>query len=344
MVRPYFGRPAVVIHRYFVRPSPHLSSGAGVARTPDGGTALVPKPNHTIHVPSDKLPWFPFYGRDFFCDETVKTFTARQIGFYTYLLWNQWEHGSIPDLDACLCFPLIRSALYDEEMEISRQNLLMSGPGQSMPYTVRNEVKCILLGCFLKHPTLKNRFVNPRLEQIKRDQEEERLINQQRGKKSWESRRNGHHVSTISSPDGDHVVGEANQSQSQSQNQKEEKKKTRARSKKLSDEEWLTQLRTDPAYQHVDFDHEWGKMDRWLRLPEHRGRERTRQFVLNWLDKIPRPLKAVLAKTCQTRVQRDLRLVACDQPAVAMIGTRPVCAEHQQGGTHARERTATPSA
>ena len=43
-----------------------------------------------------KLPWFQFWGRDFFEDERVKLMSNAQIGMYLKLLQHQWIEGSVP--------------------------------------------------------------------------------------------------------------------------------------------------------------------------------------------------------------------------------------------------------
>ena len=54
---------------------------------------------------------------------------------------------------------------------------------------------------------------------------------------------------------------------------------------------FLEILKNNPTYSHVDFDHELGKMDVWLgRNP---GRKKTEKFVLNWINKIDKPVAGV---------------------------------------------------
>lgn len=60
--------------------------------------------------------------------------------------------------------------------------------------------------------------------------------------------------------------------------------------KNLTDEEWLSSLRNNPAYAHVNFDHELGKMEAWLLLPQNRARKRTKRFILNWINNIDPPV------------------------------------------------------
>jgi len=56
------------------------------------------------------------------------------------------------------------------------------------------------------------------------------------------------------------------------------------------DEEFWSDLGANPAYQHINLTVENGKMDAWLALPKNKHRKKTRQFALNWLNKIEKPL------------------------------------------------------
>jgi hypothetical protein len=53
---------------------------------------------------------------------------------------------------------------------------------------------------------------------------------------------------------------------------------------------FISKLRADPFYSHVDFDLEIENMRRWLARPANRGRRMTERFVLNWIQKIDRPV------------------------------------------------------
>lgn len=69
------------------------------------------------------------------------------------------------------------------------------------------------------------------------------------------------------------------------------KQKTRNNRKtQPSIEEWIENLRKDPTYSHVDIDTEIGKMKQWLSLPKNQKRKLTPQFLLNWINKIEKPL------------------------------------------------------
>lgn len=60
-----------------------------------------------------------------------------------------------------------------------------------------------------------------------------------------------------------------------------------------SDPEWLETLKLNPAYQHIDIACELGKMEAWLTLPKNKARKKTRQFILNWLNKIDKPINMI---------------------------------------------------
>lgn len=62
-----------------------------------------------------------------------------------------------------------------------------------------------------------------------------------------------------------------------------------SRKPKLTDEEFWEALRTNLAYSHLDLPVENSKMDGWLLAHPHRVK--TRKFIINWLNRIPAPVK-----------------------------------------------------
>ena len=58
---------------------------------------------------------------------------------------------------------------------------------------------------------------------------------------------------------------------------------------KMSDEEWIETLKANAAYSHIDFLVEQGKIDAWQRLEKNKHRKITRQFMLNWFNRIEKP-------------------------------------------------------
>lgn len=82
----------------------------------------------------------------------------------------------------------------------------------------------------------------------------------------------------------------------------------------VTDAEFLEALRTNPAYAHIALEAELAKMDAWLLT--HPGRQKTRRFVVNWLNKIERPVGAVGLATCPRRVLKAGKRFSepCGQP------------------------------
>jgi len=56
------------------------------------------------------------------------------------------------------------------------------------------------------------------------------------------------------------------------------------------DEDFISALKSNPAYKEIDIDRELAKMDAWLLLPQARGRKKTKRFILNWLNKVDVPI------------------------------------------------------
>lgn len=57
-----------------------------------------------------------------------------------------------------------------------------------------------------------------------------------------------------------------------------------------SDEDFINKLKTLPCYSGINIDHELSKMDAWLLTPKGKGRQKTRKFIVNWLNKIDKPV------------------------------------------------------
>lgn len=164
----------------------------------------------------NKLPWMPFYGRDFFMADDVKPLRMHQAGFYIYLLWHQWEHGFIPEFEECLHFPFVGNELY-----WSHRDGYAQGPSEELPMI--ESLRYVFKTFFTPHPTLKKCFINRRCASIKAEQDEQRAKKQAGGKtrafQMWPSIA---HSSPTSSPNKTPTSSlVANQSQSQ----KEKKKK-----------------------------------------------------------------------------------------------------------------------
>jgi len=68
----------------------------------------------------------------------------------------------------------------------------------------------------------------------------------------------------------------------------ENENRNRVINKDKNKKDFIEMLRENPAYKHIDIDQELCKMDAWLSA--HPGRKKTKRFVLNWLNKIEKPL------------------------------------------------------
>ncbi len=84
-----------------------------------------------------------------------------------------------------------------------------------------------------------------------------------------------------------HAGQSADKTRTTEQNRTEQTKK-KSSAARLADDEFLKSLKANRAYAHIDVDRELGKMDAWLLA--HPGRQKTRGFVVNWLNKDPGPL------------------------------------------------------
>jgi hypothetical protein len=59
----------------------------------------------------------------------------------------------------------------------------------------------------------------------------------------------------------------------------------------LSDSDFINVLKENPAYKGIDIDRELAKMDAWLLTPAGKRRKKTRRFIVNWLNRIDKPLE-----------------------------------------------------
>ena len=58
---------------------------------------------------------------------------------------------------------------------------------------------------------------------------------------------------------------------------------------KDKDKDYISSLRENPAYKHINIDNELLKMDAWLST--HPGRKKVPRFIINWLNKIEAPIE-----------------------------------------------------
>ena len=208
-----------------------------------------------------KAPAFQLYASDFYMD--TNHWTIEEIGIYQRLLLTQWVNGSVPS----------------DEPRLAR-----------------------ISGCGLKKfqkwwPTIKIKFhlngngelKNLKLEEVRNNQ-----------LKYSESRRKNVSTRYKDKPthEGTHEedMNLSSSSSSSSSSKDNKKNKDIARSGKpkravaLCDEDFIKALKENQAYRGIDIERELGKMDAWLMTPRGRGKQRTQQRFLNWLNNAERPM------------------------------------------------------
>lgn len=74
---------------------------------------------------------------------------------------------------------------------------------------------------------------------------------------------------------------------------KEENKRNITPKGVIADIDFLKALKENPAYKEINIDHELAKMDSWFLTPKGQGRKKTRRFIVNWLNKIDKPMEKI---------------------------------------------------
>ena len=59
---------------------------------------------------------------------------------------------------------------------------------------------------------------------------------------------------------------------------------------KLADEEFIAELKRNPAYRGLDIDREIGKIQAWLLTPKGKGKHLTQRRLVNWLNSADIPM------------------------------------------------------
>lgn len=80
-------------------------------------------------------------------------------------------------------------------------------------------------------------------------------------------------------------------------------------------QDWIDSLKVNPAYQHINFEAELGKMKAWLSTKK--GRKLTRPFILNWFNRIETPIEF----KAKPKVERSIYELAFEE--CVKWGTEP---------------------
>lgn len=94
---------------------------------------------------------------------------------------------------------------------------------------------------------------------------------------------------------------------------------------KLDDAAFLGELRKNTAYSHLDFDRELGKADAWLLA--HPGRQRTRSYLVNWLNKAAETQRGVNVRPQPKPFVRTVRKV---EPPISAAERSAAVAQAEQ--------------
>jgi uncharacterized protein YdaU (DUF1376 family) len=195
-----------------------------------------------------KPPAFQFYPDDFIGGTC--DLSAQDVGAYIRLLCYQWSRGSIP-IDDLTKLARIAGAKVT-------QDVLRKFP----------------LG------------VNARLETERVKQDEYRAKQSAKGHASALARfnRGSTVVQPSGKPQGQPEVNSPSPSPS-SVSKKEEKK---PKAPKLSDDEWMASLKTNPDHEGKSIESEFRRASEWV--SKNPDRKMSRRFFENWLDRCEKPL------------------------------------------------------
>ena len=206
-----------------------------------------------------KRPAFQFYPGDWLGSQRVSLLTLEEEGAYLRLLASCWQHGSIPSAPDMIA------------------RLIGKGASTTLATT--------LATMFQQHPFNPTLLVHDRLEKEREKQDAWSEKCREGGRKSAEMRK----ISKGSSSVVEGLLeGSSNKkatlqssititNTSSNEEVGADRKKTY-----LLDEEFWAEMRRH--YPNIDVEAESRKMDAWLLARP--GRKKTRQFVINWLNKV----------------------------------------------------------
>ena len=238
---------------------------------------------------SKNIPYFAFYPKDFLGDSKVQLMNAMERGAYISLLcvaWGERPIASLPDNDMMLAR---WSCLSAQEFQAHKEMIMA-------PFELRDD----------------GRWYQKRLEseavKVEKLSETRRRV----AKGRWQDVSDANAVQlhskcipnavqlqcNIESESDSELESEKEvlsvqlpNQDSESSNSVSGKPKQTTHRVRLADEEFLSELRKTGAYDGINLDDELKKMHAWLLTPKGRGRKLTRQFVVNWLNKVDRPMQ-----------------------------------------------------
>jgi uncharacterized protein YdaU (DUF1376 family) len=213
-----------------------------------------------------KAPAFQLYAQDF--DMDTATWENDEVGAYLRLLLYEWVNGGLPS-DTYKLSKIVRES---EKKFVGKWKNLST--------------KFIQNGNGL--------LINKRMEEVRQKQSQYLESQREKGIKSAKKRWEGH-ITPVTTTVKERLQPNDNSSSSTSSSSSNNKKKNI-----LTDEAFLLSLKE--KFTWIDFDSAMVRMDAWLLA--HPGRKKTRKFIVNWLNRIDKPMEVQDGKEANELLER----------------------------------------
>jgi uncharacterized protein YdaU (DUF1376 family) len=199
-----------------------------------------------------KRPAFQFYPADFLVGTAMMS--AEEVGCYIRLLCYQWDSNGLPNDDAQLAR---LGGCHGNAVALIRHKFGMCQDGL---------------------------LRNARLEEVRQEQEQYREKQRENAKKRWVGNATAMppHDSGIKAASNWHMPNACSSSSPSPSNTSTKVEVGAPKKSYLLDEEFWSEMKRH--YPNIDVEAESRKMDAWLLARP--GRKKTRQFVINWLNKV----------------------------------------------------------
>ncbi len=217
-------------------------------------------------------PAFQMYAQDF--DMDTASWSNDEVGIYIRLLNYEWVNGGLPNDIQGLARIVREKKTKFEQKWIKNVSKKFQENGHGM-------------------------LVNRRMEEVRQNRLKYIKSQSESGLRGVESKKRNHIFPFNKSSDPSSDPSSENQallsSSSSSLNNKKSKEIARSpkkvnRAVSLADDDFFSILKKNPAYEGIDIDREMGKLDSWLLIPRNKDKKKTKQRVVNWLNRVERPM------------------------------------------------------
>lgn len=235
--------------------------------------------------------WWPAYPNDWLGSVKIMLMNIAEEGAYNRLLHVQWTQPdcTLPDDPTQLkVLAKIVSTELDMMIDFSK-----------------------VMACFVKHRSKPGRIYNPRLMEEWKKMKELRRKKSESGKSGmairWGKQRYNtpitEGITKHNSLPAPSPLPEEEEKKEKEKSLNGSKRPRSVRPPKLSDQEFFTQLKTDPTYAGLNIDRIVGRCQNWCR---ENGKVFSRRRLVNWLNREERPLE-VSHGTPPPSVAKDFR-------------------------------------